>query len=816
MWIFRKIKEKKQAQIEECLLLINQIQNAKTDFIAIFDDKSEFVTVENIASWKGKYSNLNYGLNQDTLAKLRKVPDYNVLTKEANDLSAIFSSAESTRTIHNNAVIENRVKQVYSVIGNVEGRTLDKQQLMAISKRVHNHLVIAGAGTGKTTTIVGLIKYLIKANLYKPHEILVLSFTNASASEMKERIHKETSLPIEASTFHKLGINIITSVDNIKPKISMLNMREFISDKLEVLMKNPDYLRLLNNYMIHHKVSMKSEFDFKTEKEYKEYLQLNPPITLKRETVKSYGEMEIANFLYLNGIEYVYEKAYEIDTRTQEYGQYYPDFYLPEYNLYIEYFGIDKNGNPPAYFKNDYVSSMKWKRELHKSSSTEMIEAYAYENFDGTLLSELERKLSEKNVVFKPKSQEELWKQVSDESNNVLDGIIQLIETVINLMKSNRYTINDILYGNSQLLKSKEVECLALLISPIMQSYNDLLCKNSEIDFNDMINMAVDYVKQGKYTNSYKMVIVDEYQDISKARFELLKALRESSDYDLFCVGDDWQSIYRFAGSDISFIQRFSNYWGPTEISKIETTYRFSQRLIDISGEFIMKNPMQIKKSIRGVQGNSPYVLGAVQAYTEEYAIKFMLNKLDDLPINSTVFLIGRYTFDVNIIRNCEGLSCKYNNVNTQTDVVYRNRPDLKISFITAHKSKGLQADYVFIINNKQGRMGFPSKIQDSPILDLLLEQGDNYPYAEERRLFYVAMTRAKQKVILVTIKDKESEFVSELRAEYNEEMNQEAYSCPKCGGKLYRKTGRYGEFYGCENYRKTGCKYTRNVIRSS
>ena len=92
MWIFRKIKEKKQAQIEECLLLINQIQNAKTDFIAIFDDKSEFVTVENIASWKGKYSNLNYGLNQVTLAKLRKVPDYNVLTKEANDLSAIFSS----------------------------------------------------------------------------------------------------------------------------------------------------------------------------------------------------------------------------------------------------------------------------------------------------------------------------------------------------------------------------------------------------------------------------------------------------------------------------------------------------------------------------------------------------------------------------------------------------------------------------------------------------------------------------------------------------------------------------------------------------
>lgn len=181
-------------------------------------------------------------------------------------------------------------------------------------------------------------------------------------------------MPIEASTFHKLGINIISSVDNITPKISKLNQRKFISDKLSELMQNQEYLRLLNNYMIQHKVSIKSEFDFNTEQEYREYLKQNPPITLKRESVKSYGEMEIANFLYLNGIEYIYEKAYEIDTRTQEYGQYHPDFFLPEYNIYIEYFGIDKNGNPPAYFQNDYIASMKWKRELHMANNTVMIE----------------------------------------------------------------------------------------------------------------------------------------------------------------------------------------------------------------------------------------------------------------------------------------------------------------------------------------------------------------------------------------------------------------------------------------------------------
>lgn len=196
--------------------------------------------------------------------------------------------------------------------------------------------------------------------------------------------------------------------------------------------------------------------------------------------------------------------------------------------------------------------------------------------------------------------------------------------------------------------------------------------------------------------------------------------------------------------------------------------------------------------------------------------MQFMLNKFDELPFRSTVFLLGRYTFDIKILQDCQELQFRYDNVNMQTSILYQKRKDLNISFLTAHKSKGLQADYVFIINNKQGKMGFPSRIQDSPVLDLLLEQGDNFPFAEERRLFYVAMTRAKQKVILVTLKDKESEFVQELRAEYDKEMRQEAFICPLCGGRLMHKKGPYGEFMGCENYRSKGCRYIRNIGRQN
>lgn len=186
---------------------------------------------------------------------------------------------------------------------------------------------------------------------------------------------------------------------------------------------------------------------------------------------------------------------------------------------------------------------------------------------------------------------------------------------------------------------------------------------------------------------------------------------------------------------------------------------------------------------------------------------------MNDLPKGSSVFFIGRYSFDAKLLNESDMLSCRYNNVSGIIEVLYRNRPDLKMSFITAHKSKGLQADYVFIINNKKSRMGFPSKIQDVPILNLLLDNCDQFPYAEERRLFYVALTRAKKKAYLLTANGKESEFAMELKQRYGEEIKREQFTCPICGGKLLKKSGPYGEFFGCSNYRTTGCTYKRKIV---
>lgn len=825
MGFVKSFIEKYELKIKErndlCDSYIAQVDSALQDIKEVLDS-DDFIDPIRIDYWKSKHSQILYDITYMDTNPILKATNFNLFLTKIKALKNASGSFKNQVLTHNTQIAENKVNDAYDLIGNVEGRRLDKQQMMCIVKKAYNHLVIAGAGTGKTTTVVGKIKYLLKSKQCDPKDILVLSFTNASATEMSQRINKETGFNIAASTFHKLGLNIIKKSSGISPKITQIELRKFIKEKLSVLMQSDEYLHLLGLHLLYNRVVARSEFDFKTQTEYNEYLRLNPPITINNEEVKSYGEMDIANFFTQNGIEYIYEYPYEVDTRTEERGQYYPDFFLPEYNIYVEYFGINRNGDVPSYFKGSngmtatqaYQESIKWKRKTHKTNNTIMIECYAYEKFEGILLENLKRKLQEYNVELKPKTAKELWNQLMEESKSksVLDGAIELFETVINLIKSNDYTINNVRQlniGNSNAQSNLEI---LMLIEPIFDAYTKHLKENDEIDFNDMIHLAKQYVLDGKYQNPYKYVIVDEYQDISKARYMLLKALRQSQDYELFCVGDDWQSIYRFAGSDIGYILNFDDYWGAAEISKIETTYRFSRDLSEISGNFVMQNPAQIKKSIRGVPQSKEFVLGEICGYTDKFVVEFMITRLQELPKNSSVFFIGRYTFDVKLLDENKSLKCNYNNATGLVDVFLSTRSDLKMNFITAHKSKGLQADYVFIINNRKTRMGFPSKMQDAAILELLLENSNSYPYAEERRLFYVAMTRAKQKVFLITVNEQESEFVDELKSQYGDKMRKDAFTCPLCGGRLIKRSGSYGEFLGCSNYKSQGCRFTRDL----
>ena len=819
--LLEKHRAKKEYRNNTCNQLIQDIKVSTNYLNMLFEDSQEYIDLAKAENLLNSQNTFLFSLDASKIKTLKRANSYSKLIKAINSYTSFRNSYFNNIHTHNKNVALARLNHAYKAMPQVEGKRLDTQQMLSLIEPSYNTLVIAGAGTGKTTTIIGKIKWLLTNYSCLAEEILVLSFTNASAAEMRTRISKETKEDIEASTFHKFGLDIIRKCENMMPKITSIKLLDLVDKSLKKHMSDKKYFQYLISYLINSKIPEKTEFDFTTEKEYIEYLETNPPITLKGETVKSYGEVEIANYLAMNNIEYKYENPYKIDTRTNEYGQYNPDFYLPDYDIYIEYFGINANGHVPSYFsgKNGksadqtYKESMEWKKKLHEDNNTTLISCYAYEKFQNKLIENLENNLKDKGVALTPKSSSDILSELEKSESRIISGFIELVATVINLLKSNNDTVTSFYNRISGTIQFDNNTLLLLrLIDPIYNDYDQQLKKNDEIDFNDMINKAAEYIKQGKYRHHYKYVIVDEYQDISKSRFNLLKSLREIRDYTLFCVGDDWQSIYRFAGSDIGFILDFEKYWGPTSVRKIETTYRFPQSLINISSGFIMQNPNQVKKDIQGNAPDIGFPLGEISGYTENNLASFLCERLKEIPEKSTVFFLGRYNFDIDFLKSNSNFKLSWNKEKENVKVVFNYKNNLDISFMTAHKSKGLQADYVFIINNNNSGMGFPSKMQNPIIIEYLLENSDHYPYSEERRLFYVALTRAKKKVILLTLKNRESVFVTELKYNYAEQMRREAFTCPLCGGALIKKNGKYGEFWGCANFSKTNCNFTRKA----
>ncbi|MDY6388273.1 MAG: UvrD-helicase domain-containing protein [Fibrobacter sp.] len=812
---FERRKALAEEREKECCNLLSGIRTCQSELDTLFANSAEIVAKDQVASWRNRNQLFIDSLNKKEPKTFSKTSCYTQYKSAWEQFFSALDFLPQKVKIHNGQALVVRKTEAKQIIGNIKGFPLDEQQLECVVTDAHNQLVIAGAGTGKTTTIVGKVKYLLKKKICKPEEILILSFTKKSAEDMNQQLKDNIDVPITACTFHSLGYDKVLGKLEGKRAVFQETGR-FVKDQLKEEIKDSKYLKLLVDYLLYNKSKSKCMDDFNSAEEYNQYIADNPPKTINGIAVKSYGEMDIANFLWQNQVAFEYERPYRFLTATEVYRQYQPDFYLPEYDIYIEYFGINRQGKVSDAFSGRngksasqvYSDGMRWKRKIHKEHNTKLVECFAYEKFEDTLLDVLKQRLAEQGVVFKPLSAEDMWAFMQDDydKNFVFQRIASLLGTMLTQAKANAYsieTLHQINKSTKNTLERKENKDILRLFEPIYTAYLNMLSAKNFIDFSDMINNAAKYIREGKYVNPYKVVIVDEYQDISKPRYNLLKALRESSDYKLFCVGDDWQSIYRFAGSDVSYILNFEKYWGPTELGKIETTYRFPKRLIDASGRFVMENPAQIKKQLKTPSKDNSYALG-----TGLWGWRLM-----ELPLNSSVYFLGRYNDDERMMRIFLKELVPTRN---KGEYIYPARKDLSIRFLTVHASKGLQADYVFILNNKNGRKGFPSKIEDAPVMKLFMDNPEEFPYAEERRLYYVAMTRAKKKVVFVPPMrgDTDSCFLKEIKNRYKEDLIAEGWACPICGGQLEKKKGPYGMFLGCRNYQKEDvwCEFTRSL----
>lgn len=772
--------------------------------LAALSSKKDYLRRSVFNSWLVRHEYLKEKITQPVCSKLDE--EYTHYLKAL--YPALMESAEYYQQL-NRQFVDNTLEDFQCYFDSVESQPLTKKQREACVINEQSNLVLAGAGTGKTSVMVGRAGYLLKSNQALPSEILMLAFASDAKDEMADRIKKRLGVDdLSVKTFHSLGKEVIAKVEGVQPNLNKMAedsylKEQFIDAQFQALIQTSDtYQANLIDYCLNHAYTYKSAFSFNTYAEYVQYIQQHEIRTLNGELVKSLEECEIANYLAQQGVAYEYEALYKIHTSTPDYKDYKPDFYLPEYDIYIEHFAVDEAGRTPSFIDYEkYTQGMLWKRDLHKAHGTKLVETFSYQKAKGTLLGELEAVLVDAGVIFKPVPKSKLLLLLKE--NSVISTLSKLMAEILSLFKSALLTMNALIEKVQQSDISAHAAAVLKLFQPIYEAYERELQRTNSIDFDDMIGRAIANIKNGQFQSPYKHILVDEFQDISLGRAQLIKALIRQQASTLFCVGDDWQSIYRFSGSDLSITNNFRTHFGDASESVLDRTFRFNNKIGEAASRFVTKNPEQKQKNIESLNQVEQAAISLIKATDDSRGIDAALQSIQaQVTQKVSVLILVRFSHDKPDVR---ALNAAYQHL------------DIKV--MTAHAAKGKEAEYVVVAGLSKGKYGFPSEKATPGLLKLLLPNEDSFPFAEERRLFYVALTRAKHHVYLVVNADKPSMFVRELLKDQYKIVNdpytgyglQEnlAPSCPECdGGVLVKKEGRFGGFHACSNH--PVCKYTQ------
>lgn len=697
----------------------------------------------------------------------------------------------------------------------VESKPLTEEQARAVICFDNRVQVVAAAGSGKTSTMVAKAAYAIDRGFVEPERIVMLAFNKDAAKELEARAQQcfdrlgMGDTVVEARTFHALGLAIIAKATGRKPDIpewavdatlgfnKLAELVDDLKDRSTHFRTQWDMFRLVfgRDLPPFGADMMADGYD----RDGTPYMR-----TLQGERVKSLEECIIADWLFYNGVAYDYERRYEFDTVADTHRQYRPDFYYPDAQLYHEHFALDANGQPPKHFAN-YSEGMHWKRQQHMARGTALVETTSFGLRSGQALQDLAERLGASDVELDPNPDREL----PDQGAKPMPGadLIGLMRTFIAHAKSNCLTLDDMAARLRQMPEDQFKERYRRFLEiagPVFQAWDNALADERSIDFEDMLNMAAGLLEQGHYESPYELVMADEFQDASRARARLCRALVSQPGRHLFAVGDDWQSINRFAGADVSVMTGFREWIGHGQVLKLEQTFRCPQALCDVSSRFISRNPAQIAKAVRSAAPEMGPVLQAFQMNRREEVqdgVRQYLAKLHQQLLSGavpqgrngrvTVFILGRYRADRGAV---------------PSDWKTAFGSTMDVEFLTAHRSKGREADYVILpgmINRS-----FPSLRADDPVLSLAMPDGDTYPLSEERRLFYVALTRARRSVAMFTLRGKHSPFLDELVKDGAVEVTAISGAaihderCPVCKlGVFVERNGPHGAFRSCSSY---------------
>lgn len=522
---------------------------------------------------------------------------------------------------------------------------LNKRRAIVIDE--NNVKVNAGAGTGKTFTIQNKVKYLIEKRGISPKKILCLCYTGDGAEDLNKKVNKnrDENNQVEACTFHEFCRRVAKKCGEDKGRPNRRLLKDIIINYSMELADDEKLIKLIDYFSYYINSPADKEdintydelLDYENERDLKtlrkKFYESGANYTMKGETVDSIGELIIANYLFRHDIDYVYGEEYKsklieivqrflysgnsfslislelqkewFENFISEYSwkTYVPDFYLPEKDIYLEHFGIGHSDNE-KWLGKDYEPQIKRKIKYHELHQTKLIKTYYYYLEDGILPEKLEELLRDNDVTIGHKDPKEIL-DVLQKTNKIkdFDNFNKLIESFINIFEAQNKEKNQF----DSFIKMNESESDGYkrnrqkLFLDIVRDIYDIYYESNEgkrIDHNREVSLALELIQTNRYSASYDYIFIDEYQDINPIRSLLLQNLQKITNAKLFVVGDDWQSIYKFNGSDLNLFIDFDKHFPNSEFINLQENRRNYDRLNRISSRFIMRNEKQEKKEI--------------------------------------------------------------------------------------------------------------------------------------------------------------------------------------------------------------------------
>ena len=813
--IRKKQREKKHQERLETITRLAPDVDAALAEVCTFYSYSHYITESERAALDEKYTTLNQDVSAIINTKeLEECPQKDCFLR----LHKAMSDTKGHKKANNEHFIENQLKGCVQYFDTVLAYPLDQQQREAVVSLEDNVLVISSAGSGKTMTTVGKVRYLIDVQHVPAEKILLITFTRKAAESLSERLGEKK---LKCRTFHKLALDIIGEATGEKPTITPPDFSVQVYHKLS--QENPAFKAAIADYIIRSRYTMRDQYEYTSMQEYIQDRQKHGIQAFFKDMdgrpvfCKSDEESQICDFLGSRGIKFRYEEKYEVNTVDAEYRQYCPDFSIyidgPDgqtKRVYLEHFAVNEYDRCPSFFSAEdefkYKQGIQWKRQLHQQNGTTLLETSSAGFHRGDVFQILTKQILDLGAVFSKATSQSVSRELVRQEENIL----AMLTSFNFLLKSRDRTMEDI---TRQVGSGPDAITVNDIIAPFVEAYRQMEQENNEVDFTDAIIRATELCNNG-HRPDYDYILVDEFQDISMDRYRFLQALRRKSPLTkLFCVGDDWQSIYRFAGSDMALFKQFDKFFGYTKKCLMETTYRFGEPAIAESSKFILANPEQAVKNVHSFKLDAETKLDFLSTDGREGMVETVKYLADQIPADKEILLLGRYGFDVNIFKNTELA------VHDTKDRIYVTYGQRQMNFMTVHQSKGLECDYIILLNCNGGTTGFPSQISDSPVLKYVLSEPDAYAFSEERRVFYVGITRAKKHTWVLYDINNPSPFVKEFVKTLEPDTKPgagipESELCPKCHCgriKVIKKgvavNGNPYTTFACSN-EKYGCDY--------